>query len=132
MLKKAVSIIINNRQNEVLILKRSPVESHYPNLWDLPGGGVREGENLKEAAEREVKEEASLKVKIDDKYFYIFSCKSDPKIEIFAFKGYLVGGEIALSQEHTEFKWISKAEYKNFKCTPGVAAIINEFFKNKN
>lgn len=131
-MKKAVDVVISNNKNQILILERSPVEFHYPGLWDLPGGGVRECEDLKEAAEREVKEEAGLKVKIDDKYFYIFSCKSDPKIEIFAFKGYLVGGEIALSQEHAEFKWISKAEYRNFEYTPGVAAIINEFFKNKN
>ena len=131
-IKKAVDVVILNSKNQILILKRSPVESRYPSLWDFPGGGVREGEDLKEAAEREIKEEAGIKVKINDKYFYIFSCKSDPKIEIFAFKGYLVGGEIVLSQEHTEFKWISKAEYKNFEYTPGVASIINEFFKNKN
>ena len=131
-MKKAVDVVISNNKNQILILKRSPIESHYPSIWDFPGGGVRKGEDLKEAAEREVKEEAGFIVKTDDRYFYIFSCKSDPKIEIFAFKGYLVGGEIVLSQEHTEFKWISKAEYKNFEYTPGVTAIINEFFKNRN
>lgn len=131
-MKKAVSVIINNKQNEVLILKRSSDESHYPGLWDMPGGGIKKGESLEKAAEREVKEEAGLKVKIDDGYFYIFSCYSESKIEIFAFKAYWVSGKVILSKEHTEFKWVSEAEYKNFRYTPGVTAIINEFFKNKN
>ena len=61
-MKKAVDVVISNNKNQILVLKRSSVESHYPSLWDFPGGGVREGEDLKEAAEREVKEEAGLNV----------------------------------------------------------------------
>jgi len=130
-MKKAVNIIIN-RQNKILILKRSSAEHHYPSFWDLPGGGVEKGESLRKAAEREAKEETGLDVKVDDNYFYVFRCNHGSEIEAFGFKANLAGEEIILSREHIESKWVSIDEYKNFKYTPGATAIIKEFFGNQN
>ena len=130
-MEKGVNITIINNQGKIFILKRSFSEHSFPGLWDLPGGKVKNAETLQRAAKREAKEESGLSVKIEQNYFYIYHCK-DRKLNIHGFKAKLINGDITLSQEHTEFKWISKAEYKNFEYTPGVASIINEFFKNKN
>ena len=53
---KVVGAIIENEENEILCALRSPNMS-MPNLWEFPGGKVENGENLKEAIEREIKEE---------------------------------------------------------------------------
>jgi dATP pyrophosphohydrolase len=45
---------------EYLLLKRSPDESIYPNVWQMVSGTMREGERVVEAALREFKEETSL------------------------------------------------------------------------
>jgi len=41
----------------------------------------------------------------------------------------IINGNVVLSEEHTEFKWISKDEYKTLEYTPSVGATIKEFFK---
>ena len=50
------------RANKSLILKRNPKDKHYPNLWDIPSGGLEGGETLKQALTREIKEEIGLNV----------------------------------------------------------------------
>lgn len=125
---KAVRIVIQNNKGKILILKRNSIDSDYPNLWDVPGGGVDDGENLKDAAEREAKEECGLEIKIEENYFNDFY-HSEKKIHVYGFKADLTGGEISLSDEHIEFKWISKDEWQSFEYIPSVTATLNAFFK---
>lgn len=51
-----VSVIITNLGGDVLLLKHS----YGPDVWSLPGGGLRRGEDPAEAAKREVREELGL------------------------------------------------------------------------
>lgn len=125
---KAVRIVIQNKQGEILILKRNQNDSDYPSLWDVPGGGVDDNEELKQAAEREAEEECGLKLKIEENYFNDFY-HSEKGIYIYGFKADLISGEILLSNEHTEFKWIAKDEWKKFEYIPSVTATLKEFFK---
>ncbi len=58
--------ILENEKGEILLIKRK----WPPNAgdWDLPGGFIDLGENLKQSIKRELKEE--LGVKVDDLKFY--------------------------------------------------------------
>ena len=123
---KGVNVIINN-QGKILILRRSSDE-YYAGLWDFPGGTVEKGETLQQAAAREVKEECGLEIKLEKNYFYIYHYQ-DRDLNIYDFKADFVSGEVVLSEEHTEFKWISKDEYKTLEYTPSVGSTIKEFFK---
>jgi 8-oxo-dGTP diphosphatase len=54
-------IILLNRNNEVLLLLRDDkVDIPFPNMWDIPGGRVEEGETPEEAIRREMMEEMSI------------------------------------------------------------------------
>ncbi len=56
-------IILLNRRNEVLMILRDDNPSiPYPNLWDLPGGHVEPGETPEEAIRREMREEIELEL----------------------------------------------------------------------
>jgi len=55
------------REGKVLLVKRS--NAPQKGKWSLPGGSVELGETLKEAAEREVKEETGLTIKAIDPVF---------------------------------------------------------------
>jgi len=51
-----VSVIITNLGGDVLLLRHS----YGPEVWGLPGGGLKPGEDPEEAALREVREEIGL------------------------------------------------------------------------
>lgn len=111
----SVSAFILNKKNQVLLVKRSDIDTFLPGYWELPGGGVNENETPQEALKREIKEEVGLTVSINEslganqytleehgekipKTEMCFSCMSD-SLE-----------KINLSNEHSEYKWISKEE----------------------
>jgi len=128
-MKKAVNNIIVNKDGKILIIKRAVrKEKAYPGLWDLPGGGVEEGETLQEAAAREAMEEVSLKIKPAQDYFYVYHYE-DKDLYVYGIIFDNYNTDVTLSEAHTDFKWISKAEYKNFEYTPSVGATIQEFFE---
>lgn len=51
-----VSVIISNLGGDVLLLRHS----YGPDVWALPGGGLKSGEDPLEAARREVNEELGI------------------------------------------------------------------------
>ena len=54
-------IILLNRQNRILLILRENIPAiPYPNMWDLPGGHLEEGETPEQAIRREMKEELEL------------------------------------------------------------------------
>jgi 8-oxo-dGTP diphosphatase len=55
-------IILLNSNNEVLLLLRdNKIEIPFPNMWDIPGGKVEDGESPEQAVRREMMEEMSIK-----------------------------------------------------------------------
>ena len=56
-LRKGVGIVLLNNENKVFVAKRI---DNPKNFWQMPQGGVDEGENYYEAALRELKEETSI------------------------------------------------------------------------
>ena len=57
-LRNGVGIIVLNNKNKVFVAKRI---DNPKNFWQMPQGGVDDGENFLEAALRELKEETSIR-----------------------------------------------------------------------
>ena len=57
-LRNGVGIIVLNQKNKVFVAKRI---DNPKNFWQMPQGGVDEGENFLEAAYRELEEETCIK-----------------------------------------------------------------------
>ena len=57
-LRTGVGIIVLNKENKVFVAKRI---DNPKNFWQMPQGGVDEGEDFLKAAFRELKEETSIK-----------------------------------------------------------------------
>ena len=58
MYRKGVSAIITNQKNEFLLVNLESFEDHF---FAIPGGGVEQEEELKEAVYRELDEELGIK-----------------------------------------------------------------------
>ena len=53
-----VSVILTNLSGDVLLLRHS----YGPDVWGLPGGGLKRGEDPEQCARREVKEEIGITI----------------------------------------------------------------------
>ena len=56
-LRNGVGIVVLNKKNQVFVAKRI---DNPKNFWQMPQGGIDEGENLYDAALRELKEETNI------------------------------------------------------------------------
>ena len=57
-LRNGVGIVVLNKENKIFVAKRI---DNPKNFWQMPQGGVDEGENYLAAAYRELEEETSIK-----------------------------------------------------------------------
>ena len=57
-LRTGVGIVVLNKENKVFVAKRI---DNPKNFWQMPQGGVNQGEDFLKAAFRELKEETSIK-----------------------------------------------------------------------
>ena len=95
-----VKVVILNDENKILILKRSDDE-----MWNLPGGHMKENESEEEGAKREVSEETNLAVE------NLKPIGEKGKIKYYESKEF--SGIIELNEEHTEYVWESNEEIAN-------------------
>ena len=101
-------------KDKYLLLLRTVEEDIYPAEWDIPGGGVEEGETEKEGVIREVKEETGLDISS-------YQLSPVKKWEGLNKRGLKISGtdflcsidkcsDIILSFEHTQYCWLTKEE----------------------
>ena len=57
-LRKGVGIVVLNKKNKIFVAKRI---DNPKNFWQMPQGGIDEGEDFFNAALRELEEETSIK-----------------------------------------------------------------------
>jgi 8-oxo-dGTP pyrophosphatase MutT (NUDIX family) len=80
---------------------------------------------------REVKEETNLDILPDKEHSFTFDYPNG-KITIYAFKTKLLCGDIKLDKKHTDFKWISKDNWKDLNYSLSTQAFLTEYFQNDN
>lgn len=111
----SVHALIRNQANEILILKRSLNSRINGGKWDLPGGKIEVGENFDEALIREVKEETGIIIDINGLLTAVESTTLTPDLIIIVLimHGFLVSGEVQLSNEHDDFQWVTFNQFRN-------------------
>jgi 8-oxo-dGTP diphosphatase len=111
----------------VLALKRPSNDKSRPGCWDLPGGGYEQGEEVISSIKREAQEEVSLLINNPFPVFFANKINTEAGLywgrQVFAicyacrdWKGLPAEasakeGEITLSDEHTEFKWVTPKQF---------------------
>ncbi|AZU62889.1 NUDIX domain-containing protein [Neobacillus mesonae] len=93
-----VSGYITNEAKETLLVKTQ----WRSDTWELPGGGVDEGETLDQALIREILEETGIRVKL----FGVSGVYSNGNTVTIVFLGKAAGGELTTSVETTEVSFV--------------------------
>ena len=119
----SVAGIIENKNNEILLVKT------YDSGWVFPGGQVEVGENLINALKREVLEESGIKIEVK-KLFCVSSntkkhlgygkIKEVPTKVMLDFICDITGGELKISEENSETRFINKNQVLEYIKAPGI------------
>ncbi len=108
-------------------------ESTQGNL-DYPGGKIQEGEtDFVEALKREVREETNLEIEVGDPfttwYYEISKGRSmGKKIFLVAYRCTYISGELKLSDEHTDFRWVNKDNFMEIDTGGNYFAVLKKYF----
>ncbi|MEU1016095.1 NUDIX domain-containing protein [Streptomyces sp. NPDC005898] len=112
----AASAVVTDEDGRILLQRRRDND-----LWALPGGGMDMTDSLPGAAVREVKEETGLDVEITG----LVGTYTDPRHVIaytdgevrrqfnVCFTARRVGGELEISNESTELRFVAPADLKS-------------------
>ena len=124
-----VGAIIENESNEILCALRSP-KMTLPNLWEFPGGKIEESETLKEAIEREIKEELACEVEFieifnDNTYEY-----DKFIVNLITVKCRLVTGTPTVS-EHSKLIWLRRENLLSLKWAPADVEAVEQLLLEK-
>jgi 8-oxo-dGTP diphosphatase len=102
---------------------------------DFPGGKIQEGEdNLENALKREVLEETGLEIAIDSPFitgtevFPPTHRLAGKRVILIGYKCNYINGEVVLSEEHNNFKWITRDNYNEVDDGTSYFGILSKYF----
>lgn len=101
--KVAAHAVILDQAGRVLLLR-----SRFADTWMLPGGGLNPREHVDEGVRRECREELGVEVEIEALTGLYYQEGSSAYVAIFRCR--LVEERLALSHEHTEYRWTEVGE----------------------
>ena len=106
-MKVIVVAALIEKNNKVLIARRSTGDSNVLGKWEFPGGKVEENENELRAIEREILEEFELIVKAN-KFIINNICEYPTKtVDLRLYSCSYLSGDFKL-HDHSEYRWVSK------------------------
>ena len=129
MLIKVVAALIE-KDNKVLIAKRSTGDPNVYGKWEFPGGKVELNEDEFHAIEREIFEEFELKIKAKE-YIINNVCEYPTKtVDLRLYSCDYISGEFKL-HDHSEIAWVNKNKLLNYDLAPADIPLA-EYIKGMN
>jgi len=100
-------------------------------LWAVPGGKVRAGERLADAARREVLEETGLEVDIGEVVWVGEHIDDDHHLVLVDFVGILLGGELTAADDADDARWVPLDEALDYPLTETMYELVDTLRVNE-
>lgn len=119
-----VSGVLLDNQDSVLLIKRNDkyaAESQNINEhigWEFCGGGIEYGETPVQALEREYKEETGLQISAKEIFHVRTGFRNEQPLLVLSYLCRYKSGNISLTEEHSDFQWVSIETLKGFDLGP--------------
>ncbi len=99
------AVLVRDEAGRVLLVKRGP-SSTMPGRWCIPAGYVDYGEDVRQAARRELEEETGLIAEVGEVVFVRSNFHDPAKLTVgIWFEGTVVGGELAAGDDAIDVGW---------------------------
>jgi len=122
-----VGVLIRDGSRYLIVKRAAEPDA---GLWSIPGGLVEVGEETKDAAIREAKEETGLEVDIVDVLGVVDRIVKDDEARIkyhFVIVDYLAeprGGFMRAASDALEAKWVRVGDLPHFDLTPTLVELL--------
>src|SRR3989338_311883 len=106
--------IQNEEGNYLVMLRAKPYTGGVGPRWDIPGGRITPGEPILQALAREIKEETSMTMQGEPRILYAQDILRNEGLHVvrLTFIAQAHGNVVLDSEEHSQFKWVTLAEFK--------------------
>ncbi len=126
---KVVGAVVENENNEILCALRSPIMS-LPNNWEFPGGKVEKDENLKQAIEREIKEELDCTVESCSVFNENTHEYDNVIVSLTTIKCKVISG-MPTANEHSKLIWLKRENLLSLNWAPADLPAVKELCSEK-
>lgn len=115
------------REGRLLAMRRSAHRDAGPGLWETLSGRLRLGEEPRDAVLREIHEECGLEVALRPQPVAAYQAMraGEPMVVIVYVADHLAG-EVALSEEHDAFAWVTPEEFARLSPLEPLVAAARE------
>jgi len=125
---EVVAAVFENENGEIFCARRKD-EGELALKWEFPGGKIEDGESPQEALKREIQEELSTDIHVED---FITTVKHQYKtfhLTLHAFYASIGNGDLRLS-EHTDSKWLPKSKLKTLDWAAADIPVIEKLINH--
>ena len=111
------AVLVLDRENRLLMMKRSDIER-----WGIPGGAMELGEVVENAARRE----ALFGVFSGPELYYKYPSGDEVYNVSIVYMSHDWRGEITLNHEHSEWKWFAASDIPE-NVSPPIKPVLEQF-----
>lgn len=125
----AIAVIFDSRKKILLTQRYSPNVLTWHNKWQLPGGKVKQKENIADAAIRETREEVGIEIELltDVPFEYVNEYPRESIIaKLLCFPAIHKSGTVNIKNdsETWDAKWYNLSQIHQLDCLPNTKEII--------